>query len=433
MEIRGPHSHHGHGHGQDSAPSLINQAINGNGPQAGISIPGVLSSDFYGNAGDNGGEGGDHGDAAQHGRPGGSGSTQAGAAVHQAYSNTVTGNASADGPDAHALNRPMELRSGVAVARMLSHGGDAVPAGIARQLGDVAQHFAGLTNTPAANANPNAHALHGDARLQGTPQAQQAAGNHSAAATSAQATPSATQTATATPVPQAARGGEALATALRPEATNVQQTANAHSASAATAAAGNTAAQASAAALAAGSVAQPNALAMPQGSPMVNNPTVIPTNFINPHAAPQGTTFSRDAVIPVDNRLSLAMQREGAYTGTGPARERLRGDVRQLPRRMNHWLARMGLVKPDAFARHQGVDAGEQGLQQWLYWILAIVAFLGCGLMLASLLPSGTGLLEGGNRTTAGGFGLVAGIAAGLGAWWLRSQWRKSAAEPESF
>ncbi len=433
MEIRGPHSHHGHGHGQDSAPGLINQAINGNGPQAGISIPGVLSGDLYGNAGDNGGEGGDHGDAGQHGRPGGTGSTQAGSAVHQAYSNTVTGNASAHGPDAHALNRPMELPSGVAVARMLSHGGDAVPAGIARQLGDVAQHFAGLANAPAANANPNAHALHGDARLHGTPHAQQAAGSHSAAATTAQATASATQTATATPVPQAGRGGEALATALRPEAANVQQTANAHSASAATAAAGNSAAQASAAALAAGSVAQPNALAMPQGSPMVNNPTVIPTNFINPHAAPQGTTFSRDAVIPVDNRLSLAMQREGAYTGTGPARERLRGDVRQLPRRMNHWLARMGLVKPDAFARHQGVDAGEQGLQQWLYWILAIVAFLGCGLMLASLLPSGPGLLEGSNRTTAGGFGLVAGIAAGLGAWWLRSQWRKSAAEPESF
>lgn len=416
-DLPGQHGHGPHGPGQASG-------------QVG---PGVLLPPGFAD-----GAQGSDGDPAthHHGRPGESGGTQGGSAVHQSYASAVTGAPLADGTDANLRNPILELPSGVAVAKQLSHGNDAVPAGIARQLGDVGQQLASLA---AGHAPAGAEArLASNAPLPLHTAAANAA-QHAGAAVVPNGVPSsanAAAVATQTAVPQAARGGEALATAMRPEiaATAAQHAANNTAATASQSAAGSAAAQASAAALAAATVAQPQSLGVPQGAPMANTPTVIPTNFINPHAMPQGTTFSRDAVGAVDKRPSMGFQREGgAYTGTGPARERLRDDVRQLPRRMNHWLARMGLVKPDAFARHHGVDTGDNALHQWLYWILAIVAFLGCGLMLASLLPSGGGLLESTSRGTAGGLGLVAGVAAGLGAWWLRSQWRKSATGTDSY
>lgn len=429
--------------------------------------------------GDDGGDDGRHG-PRHAGVQGGPNSLQSGSPVQQAYASVLTGPGAGNAAQQSVLNTIMELPGGVALLRMLSHGHDAVPPGIAKQLNEVVQQLqqlAGGQTAPQgqangearqlASANPVAQTLAGQAAAQGLPanaavvnqaaqgaplagglqaQAASAASQSGLASNQAVATaqntlataastaaataaPTAVQVATPAAVPQAGLAAQAAPTPTvipgMPMAANV-----AANAATAAALAGNTAAQASAMTAAAMATTPAAAqAAVAQGATMANAPnTVAQANFVNPHAqVPQGTTFTRNVVAPVDARTAFGLARDGAYTGSGPARERIRRDVRQLPRRMHQWLARMGLVKPDAFARHNAMDEHDQGLQQWLYWMLAIVAMLGCGLMLFTLLPSGAGMFAGTSRTAAGGFGLVAGVGAGLAAWWLRAQLRKGA------
>lgn len=56
---------------------------------------------------------------------------------------------------------------------------------------------------------------------------------------------------------------------------------------------------------------------------------------------------------------------------------------------------------------------------QWLYWILAVVAYASLGLALVAFLPVGSGLFEPENRSVVSGTSLVIGLGAAVVAWWL--------------
>lgn len=112
----------------------------------------------------------------------------------------------------------------------------------------------------------------------------------------------------------------------------------------------------------------------------------------------------------------------GVYTGSGPARRRLRRGVRVLPTRMTGWLLAMGaggrlvaVSRSEEAAEEQAVLAAAM---QWTFWTLAIVAYACLGFGILALLPAGGVPSADNHRRWMGGFAL-AGLAAAAGAWWL--------------
>ena len=115
----------------------------------------------------------------------------------------------------------------------------------------------------------------------------------------------------------------------------------------------------------------------------------------------------------------------GTYTGEGPYRRGMRRAARALPGGLSTLLTAFG-VQGNVAATGRDPAAVERELRaammQWLFWLLAIIAYGCIAFALFGLLP--TGSLGGANRVPtdsrawAGGFAL-AGLVAGLGAWWF--------------
>lgn len=361
------------------------------------------------------------------------------------------------------VNTLRELPGGVALLNALSHGSDAVPAGIARQLGEVAQQLTAMAQNPSAKTADNANqasALPGNAEaagLRGQP-APAATGAQTANATNPAnaasqanlasanavpntvANPGSNSAALPSAVPQAANAGQALPAGVRPEMPmpGMQQAANnvlafpGNPAAVVTPqlAASVAAAQAQQAAQAAAQQAAQQAL--PLGNTVATSPQAVNANFINPHAAiPQGSSIGREGVLPLDRRNQLHLQRDAVvqgHTASAAGAQRHPRHVRLLPHRMRLWMAQMGLVKPESLWRDSAMNSEESHLQQWLYWLLAVVAYGGVGMLVLSLLPNGGGLLTETSRPVAGGLGLLAGVAAAFAAWWLRRRARGAVA-----
>jgi len=107
-----------------------------------------------------------------------------------------------------------------------------------------------------------------------------------------------------------------------------------------------------------------------------------------------------------------------AYTGTGPTRRGGRLDGFQaMLKRMRLALA-TGADPRDV--RNLRPDNGAWFALQWMFWVLAIVAYGCLGLAMVALLAgSGHGLFENVDLGRGHyGFALV-GLLAGAGAWWL--------------
>lgn len=378
------------------------------------------------------------------------GQTQRSSQVYQAQG-SATPVADGHGLSDSVVNTLRELPGGVALLNALSRGSDAVPPGIAKQLGEVVQQLTALAqNQSTSNANESRQALNSasndivpngafrPASVSSQPitanAVPNAAGNSNANAVANQATPNA---ATQAAVPPAFNSGQALppGAGLRadiPSAVVQQNAANNVLAFNAAAnvpqlAATVAAAQAQQAAQAATQQAAAQQGVLVQGNPAAN-PTLLPNSgFVNPHAAiPQGSTLGRDGVLPADNRNSLFLQRDAAMQGH-TLQGQLRGqnrDVRMLPHRMRRWMAQMGLLRPETLWRDNTMDSEDTHLQQWLFWLLAIIAYGSAGMIVLALLPNGGGLLQDISRPFAGGMGLVLGIAAAAGAWWLRHKMR---------
>lgn len=115
----------------------------------------------------------------------------------------------------------------------------------------------------------------------------------------------------------------------------------------------------------------------------------------------------------------------GTYTGEGPYRRGLRRAARALPGGLSTLLLALG-AQGHAGASGRDPAAAErelrEALMQWLFWLLAIIAYGCLAFAVIGLLPPGSlggaTPASGGGRAWAGGFAL-AGLVAGLGAWWF--------------
>ncbi|MGY1458071.1 MULTISPECIES: hypothetical protein [unclassified Luteimonas] len=115
----------------------------------------------------------------------------------------------------------------------------------------------------------------------------------------------------------------------------------------------------------------------------------------------------------------------GTYTGEGPYRRGLRSAARALPGGLSTLLMALG-AQGSTGASGRDPAAIERELRaammQWLFWLLAIIAYGCVAFAVIGLLPPGS--LGGGastpvdNRAWTGGFAL-AGLVAALGAWWF--------------
>lgn len=115
----------------------------------------------------------------------------------------------------------------------------------------------------------------------------------------------------------------------------------------------------------------------------------------------------------------------GTYTGEGPYRRGLRRAARALPGGLSTLLMALG-AQGHAGASGRDPAAAERelraALMQWLFWLLAVIAYGCLAFAVIGLLPPGSlggaAPAAGGGRAWAGGFA-IAGLVAGLGAWWF--------------
>ncbi|MBJ6981799.1 hypothetical protein [Luteimonas sp. MC1572] len=171
-------------------------------------------------------------------------------------------------------------------------------------------------------------------------------------------------------------------------------------------AAANTAAPTALAATAAGATMATSAT--PQALPV--NQAADARNAAGLTVADRGQAIRSDAMT-------------GTYTGEGPLRRRLRRGASALPGSLSTLLAAMGAQGRTSGAG-QDARAMERELQaaamQWLFWLLAIIAYGCVAFAVIGLMPPGAGTVvsAGAGRGWAGGFA-IAGLLAASGAWWF--------------
>jgi len=114
----------------------------------------------------------------------------------------------------------------------------------------------------------------------------------------------------------------------------------------------------------------------------------------------------------------------GTYTGEGPHRRGLRRAARALPGGLSGLLVALGAQGSTGAGRDPAAAERElrAAMMQWLFWLLAVIAYGCVAFAVIGLLPPGS--LGGGagtpvdNRAWTGGFAL-AGLVAAVGAWWF--------------
>lgn len=144
--------------------------------------------------------------------------------------------------------------------------------------------------------------------------------------------------------------------------------------------------------------------------------------------AVQATQAPMDArgntLLAVNDRA--AIQRgdttlSGIYTADGPYRRALRRGSNVLSARFSSLLMALGLAGPPVTMRGRDAEYELSVAMQWLFWLLAIVAYACLGFAVIAFLPAGSDVFGESGRAWTGGFA-VAGLVAGAGAWWFARQ-----------
>jgi hypothetical protein len=144
--------------------------------------------------------------------------------------------------------------------------------------------------------------------------------------------------------------------------------------------------------------------------------------------AVQATQAPMDArgntLLAVNDRV--AIQRgdatlTGIYTAEGPYRRALRRGSNVLSARFSSLLMALGLAGPPVTMRGRDAEYELSVAMQWLFWLLAIVAYACLGFAVIAFLPAGSDVFGESGRAWTGGFA-VAGLVAGAGAWWFARQ-----------
>lgn len=111
----------------------------------------------------------------------------------------------------------------------------------------------------------------------------------------------------------------------------------------------------------------------------------------------------------------------GIYTADGPQRRFVRRGANVLPARLSRWLIALGLGGAQTANADADPEVVLSAAMQWLFWLLAVIAYACLGLALIALLPAGSDVLRSSGRAWTGGFA-VAGLVAAAGAWWFARQ-----------
>ena len=302
------------------------------------------------------------------------------------------------------------------------HGGPHGSAGVAPQGAPVAVLAAGAASQPASAMTAQvAHLAH----------APGIAPRADAHAQAAQVAPGVRADAAATPAALAPAGARPDAVVvprtLDPGTASLQRN---HAATVATVASFATAAQGTTAANAPGSTAAPAAAtaATQAASPAVAGSTV---------ATPPPVAQAADARNPgnplaVNDRGLPARADAAGHTGENAQRRGLERRMRSLPGGLSTLLLALGAQGHAGSNAHDRAAAERElreAVLQWLFWLLAIIAYGCIAFAVIALLPSGSlGPLDGlaPRRGWTGGF-VVAGLFTAIGAWWFARRMSRGA------
>lgn len=270
-----------------------------------------------------------------------------------------------------------------------------------------------------AHATPATPAAHAGAHAAQTstvpPQQAPMQAVPTARADAASQPPPGAQTAQSSTTP--ALAGERMAMLQRPAGAPMALPANHAAAPAAPAAAGAAVASAAAATVA---------------SAVANQPALVPAQVAATQAANQAATAGQTAdarVAPLTGgdrgQVMVRPDIAGTYTGEGPQRRRMDRALRALPGGLSTLLLAMGGSSAQGAVRDPAAAERElrAAIMQWLFWLLAVIAYGCVAFAVIGLLPPGTfgggsGGGAVGGRAWTGGFA-IAGLVAGVGAWWF--------------
>jgi len=149
----------------------------------------------------------------------------------------------------------------------------------------------------------------------------------------------------------------------------------------------------------------------------------------NPQAQATGNPLAGTAALDAGSPARAELTGTGTYTAEGPGlrrRERMKVGARQ----MGQWMlaaaqGRLHLVRPHDDSRHEA-----ERVFQWLFWVLAIVAYGSLGLVLVAFLLSFGELPAAPTLRRWTGEFAFAGLLAAVGAWWLGRQLTRAARPP---
>lgn len=197
-----------------------------------------------------------------------------------------------------------------------------------------------------------------------------------------------------------------------PGLANLQRSSTAHAAAATTAAAATAPGATQASATTAATLASAAAAATVAGSTMASAP---------PAAAQAAEARTAGNPLAVNDR-GLPLRPDAAgYTGEGPQRRGLDRRPRVLEGGLSSLLVALGAQgHTGASGRDPAAVERElrEAMMQWLFWLLAIIAYGCLGLAIVALLPVGGQVLGDSARTWTGGSALVGLLTAAV-AWLL--------------
>ena len=155
------------------------------------------------------------------------------------------------------------------------------------------------------------------------------------------------------------------------------------------------------------------------GPPLAAGATLSPLLAVVP-TSPSPLDVRGNTLGAVGDRTGMARPDPaftGVYTGDGPQRQRLRSGLPASSMAFAHWLDVLG-VRAGRMERDAEENAAMADAMQWMFWILAIIAYACLGFAIVALLPAASDVLGHHGRRWTGAFA-VGGLVAAAGAWVL--------------
>ncbi|MGY0651876.1 hypothetical protein ACW7GZ_08420 [Luteimonas sp. A537] len=175
---------------------------------------------------------------------------------------------------------------------------------------------------------------------------------------------------------------------------------------------------AAASATTAATAAPASATALAAGSTVVAAPAAPAATQVQAADARSGNPLAAADRAQVIARTDIA----GTYTGEGPHRRGLRRAVHALPGGLSTLLMALGAQGNTATANRDPAAVERElreGMMQWLFWLLAIIAYGCVAFAIVALLPVGAGAVgDTAARTSTAGFALFGLLSAAV-AWLL--------------